>query len=511
MELSTRPRRLRSRASAYDAARVDNGPAVVLISAYLILATWIFGAVEHWSRAVLFYAAAAIFVVLFLQRPADRTPGYLAERVRRLLGFPVFWLGLLLFAFVGLQMINPDFRYVSGENSRGQYIWWLTNEGMSPREGWPTTIEAPAARGNPLTFIYRYAAGWLMVLALWLGLRSRRDWEWVLLIFTGNMVFYAVVTLLLEISGTEKVLWLREWAGGDFSGVFFYRNHGGAFLYLGLAVVWGLFLSSLTGPALRALRGAAPRVFLFLCGILVAVAAVSSVSRGAWGGTAALYVFLLCCLLLAIIFNRQARAHWDGFVLLLVPVALILLGLWVLDQERLRERFDQLMSDAQSPMDRNARYRGNLLSLEMWQARPLFGYGADTYLHAVGFHQERLRELQLSRPANRRNPEDGTFVNWVAAHNDTLQYLAELGWVGASPIFATMLFWAGWLLWHLRGLRFCDAFILFGLAALLVHSVIELIFLSGTLVVVFAILLAGTARVMRLTCLERATKRRAAP
>jgi len=457
----------------------------LLIAANLIVAGWAFGAVQPDTRFLLAALNGATFVACLL--PWGRPPGLAvlggASPLRRLLRFPVFWLGLVMVGYVLLQAFHPEFRRV--EEMRGsRLVWWLNR--LPGTAGWdgPTSILAPAREGNVWTFLARYGGAWLLVCAAWVGLSRRSSVRLVLGLLAANFALYGLVTVLAELAGNGKVLWLREWSGGDFSGAFFYRNHGGAFLYLGVAVLLAGFLELRFRhqDPLRRSRFPPEARFPFLLGaLLCAAAAILTTSRGATLTTFGLLGLLPFLFLLAGLWERPAGFWTEWLVLLLLPAGLILLTVYLAEGWQVFARLDSL----QSVTGTDARLLGMGLSLEMWQSRPLFGYGADSYQQAVALFQDRVTELGLGTTGREVNR-----LRWVAAHNDGLELLVQLGWVGALPVFASLLFWLGLFFRYLLRWTVPLLTVSAGLLLLLAHSGVELIFQSGTLLLTFSTLLA---------------------
>ena len=135
-------------------------PALCLLVLYSIVASWLFGGITLWTRYVLFGLGALPLLLLLLpvpQRSLRRSAWQnSAATLRRLLLFPPFWFGLPLFAYVILQWNNPSWTFTEMGGK-----WWISNAALDPKPDWPTSIYAPAARGNPGSFLSAsQASGW---------------------------------------------------------------------------------------------------------------------------------------------------------------------------------------------------------------------------------------------------------------------------------------------------------------------------------------------------------------
>ena len=467
------------------------------VAATLIVASWAFGGVETFTRSLILACAALSFFLALFPFPDRRRASWsevkTSRRLRALVRFPVFWFGLLLFGYVLLQWINPDFRYVAGEKA-GRSIWWLTNEGLHPRRSWPTSIEAPISRGNPLSFLQRYGAGWLLVCAIWIGFRKRHAFGLLVLVLCVNFAAYGFVALLQEINDPEKVLWLRSWEGSDFSGAFFYRNHGGAFLYLGVACLLAFHLRLFADAAESGHCGTfLPRVTVFAFAAFTGAAAILSNSRAAWGGVVVVFAAFL------LLFLWVWGAAWPGgkkrpldwIIALVLPGAALGLAVFFVGADTLLERLEQTRRSLAAGPKLGYRATGNQLSRIMFESRPLFGFGADSYGHVISLFQ---RELKAILPGGFWPTTSGMSTIWVAAHNDFLQALVELGRVGATLLVLPLLFWFSVFLRFFRRFSPPALLLLLAAAVLFCHAYVDLVFQSATLVVFFAAVLAAIGR-----------------
>jgi len=460
---------------------------IALLAFYLIAASWLFGGVTLWTRIILFCIAAVIFVVAIapVPRRQERIGAFGATKraLIRLLIFPPFWFGLLLFGYVWLQWTNPNWTYteISGK-------WWISNAGLKPNLDWPTSVYAPMDRGNPGSFLLRFGGVWLIICSAWILIRKRRDLLPILIAFAINSFFVAVVAVIQEMQQPDKVLWIYPWKGGDFSGPFFYRNHGGAFFYLSIAVCFGLslYFQRTKDPSSRK---DSPAPFFTILGLMNVGACAASGSRAGWiFGSAILITYLL--LATSVWLRRsQWRGSWVGGATVLACVV-VLIGSVIasLNRDYLEYHFQRFLR-IPAELQQSARTIGNEASFSMFEDVPVFGYGADSYNHVFSLYIDEFPALV------RKHKRSGRIrTNWVQAHNDPLQMAVELGFVGAcilalSPLFFLAVF--AFKLFHFREesiLWFVSVLFLF------VHSFAELIFQSTVLLALFAFLLLAVER-----------------
>ncbi|MGE9291190.1 MAG: O-antigen ligase family protein, partial [Puniceicoccales bacterium] len=460
---------------------------IVLIACYLIAASWLFGGVLLWTRLILFWMAAATLLVAIAPIPNRRdritAPGATGRALLRLLKFPPFWFGLLLFVYVGLQWANPSWTMTEMGGK-----WWISNVGLKPTPNWPTSIYASPERGNPESFLIRFGGVWLIICAGWILIRNRRDLMPILIAFAINSFVVAVVALIQKMDQPDKILWLYPWKGVDFSGPFFYRNHGAAFFYLSMAVCFGLALYFQRNRDFRRDKSSPGPVFIIF-GLLNTGATLSSGSRAGWiFGSAVLCVYLI---LAAGLWLRrgQWRGSWVGGVVV-ASCVMVLVGSVVAAQntDYLEYHFRRFLR-IPNELERSGRTIGNEASFQMLEDVKVFGYGADSYGHAFSLYIDDYPALV------RKHRKSGRIrTNWVQAHNDPLQMAVELGIVGASILALSPLFFL--LVFLFRFLSFREESILWFVTVLFLfaHSFVDLIFQSTVLLALFAFLLLAVER-----------------
>ena len=463
---------------------------ICLLAFYLVLASWLFGGVTLWTRQVLFAAAALPF--LFALGPApDRVLRVSAGQsvllsIRRLLAFPPFWFGIFLFGYVWLQWSNPAWTYTEIDGK-----WWISNAGLKPDPGWPTSVHAPAERGNPGSFLLRFGGVWLVICAGWILLRRRRDLLPVLIVFAINSFLVALVAIIQEMQQPDKVLWLYPWKGNDFSGPFFYRNHGGAFFYLSMAVCFGLALYFQRTKDASSGKGSPGPVFVIF-GLMNAGAVAASGSRAGWiFGCAVLLTFLF--LSLAVWLRRsQWRGSWIGGATVAACIVVLTASIVASQNREYLERHFQRFLRIPAELEHSGRTIGNEASFRMLEDVRVFGYGADSYGHVFALYIDEFPQLVRK---HRRSERIRT--NWVQAHNDPLQMAVELGVVGASLLALPVLFFLAVFLVKIH--RFREESLLWFVATLFLfaHSFAELLFQSVILLALFAFLLLSTERSLR--------------
>ena len=278
---------------------------------------------------------------------------------------------------------------------------------------------APTHTISALRIFLTYAGAYVLVIHL---IRTRAQLDRLmstLLILGGGLAFLG----LLDYLGREA--WLLRWrntpATGRLSGTFANPDHFGAWLtmliFLGIGYLLARSGPAAGGPSLRGLlrssarrEEAARRYLPFLALVIMAVALVFTLSRGAVV-SALIAVLLLLALLRALSRIRRSLALVGALL-----VATMGYAAWI--------GFDPFLTRLWHA-DYTGRWVQTLSSLPMLRSFPLLGIGLGTYQDIFVRYQPAA--LDPGR------------VYYTYAHNDLLQLVLELGVVGAVLLLA--LFW----------------------------------------------------------------------
>jgi O-antigen ligase len=252
---------------------------------------------------------------------------------------------------------------------------------------------------------------------------------------------------------------LRPVEPGRIGGFFANSNHLGAFLSV------AFFLSA--GWLCFGRGGAALKLWLAFCCVVMAVGVSLTVSRGALIGLAAGSV-VFAVLVLWMVWETRRHLFWS--LLGGGMVAGLLVGgvLWKVNEEYLRSRAERIK------MTEDIRFGIWESALAQHAESPWIGVGARSFYDGG----TRLRSARL--PAWTAEP--------LFAHNEYLQLLADYGWAGAGALALLVLAHVSngvrYLRWFVRerflssgrvismNLAFCIG-ALAALAATLVHAVFE--------------------------------------
>jgi O-antigen ligase len=245
--------------------------------------------------------------------------------------------------------------------------------------------------------LFWFAAATIAVVATQVFQNARAAVQFRLaFIFFGSAV--CVLDLLQQASRTTKYYWLIPSKFHLVFGPFAYWNNFAQFVEITLPVtLW------------QGLARRKPDIFYLTLGALQIGAVAASGSRA---GTVLVLAELIGIILIAYL-RRRNRAFLFG-----AAMAVVLSTLWVYAAGS-----DLVIRKLQQNDQLNVRRDMNRSSIEMIKARPLTGWGLDTYV-----------------PVYRAfaTYDDGTYVN--RAHNDWLQWLAEGGVFFAAPMLAILGF-----------------------------------------------------------------------
>jgi len=456
---------------------------IILIQ--LIFLPWAFGTMHVWSQWVsLGLGALSLGVALwprFYSTDLCEGPEFHLRSWPRLIRFPLFWLGLALFGYLGLQAWNPAWVW-----NRNASTWWLVRVNDIP---WlPTSIETPFERFNLWRQFMIYGVGWLTACALWIGLTRRKSLHILLGALVANACILGLVGFVHKASGEARVLWLREFPGASSFASFVYQNHAGAyfsllsFAALGLAV-WHFF------EGRKRMARSTPAALWLIAALLLVFAVVFSLSRGA---IISLTMFGLAALIAVLILRFTSSTQSTIPAIVPVLVALGVLGTvgWMarqIDFSAVYFKFEQLSklqaNDPSVLSRRLARESATQMLGDHW----VRGVGAGGFRFLF---PEYIKHKPLIY-------EKGQLF-WEHAHNDWLEIPIELGLTGVLLLAAG----AGWLAWNwFRGGGWRHPLVLMvalGAGQTLTHAVMDFPFQCPAILVTWGALLIISLRWLEL-------------
>ncbi len=430
----------------------------------LVFTSWAFGGQAPWVRQIIaIWGVGGVFLFAAACRSTDS-----ARRARFHPAVRWLWPLLLYDVLVGLSCLNPGFSeiVIAGEPS-------LVLANPNP---WLPSSARPLMA---LRELWQFNAFVLVGFNLYLGLQSRRAIRIALLLSGGNAVALAVFGTFQKLSGAAG-LWfgLVPSPNPKFFSTFIYHNHWGAFTVLNAAVCLGL-LSHLVRRTRGRELGRSPISLGVLALLLLAATIPLSASRSCTVLLGGLLAGALVHGLARVIRHRRARresavAPVVGIVLaiLLAVAAIATLGREVIAQ-RVQVTSEQLAAFAQEETlnSRLTLYRD---TWRMAEAKPWFGWGLESYAHVFRiFNSQRAAELWVWIPF------------YSEAHNDWLQSLAEVGFVGTGLLALLVLLPLRAVGWR-QVQSFLPRYLLAGCVLVLLYAWVEFPFANPAVMLTFS-------------------------
>jgi O-antigen ligase len=402
----------------------------------VVFMPWAFGSRNVWAQWIaLGLAVVAMACALAPARGAavvtesgDGVDGEGAGRAggwRRLVRFPLFWLGLVYLGFVTCQALNPAAVLVSTP------LWWRLDF-VEPIAWLPSGVDAPFARMNAWRVLVIHGAAWLAVCAAWTGLTRRGGVLMVLNLFIAGGALLGLLGILQKVTGAKEIFWCVPSPASGFHASFVYDNHAGAFLNLVVAAALGTGLWRHARGVKRMEKSTPAPLYA-----LAAIAAGCSLLTGGSRAAALLLLgYVAVALVVAVVWRLYVRGENNrvlSLVCALAAAGFVAAAALFLD---VRKAIDSAMDvlDKRDSREVEVRVTAREATWEMFEARPWTGWGAGSFRHAFPVFQQHHPLIY----------KQGRFTFfWTNAHNDHVQLLAEKGIFGAACA-ALALLWVGW-------------------------------------------------------------------
>lgn len=429
----------------------------------LVFISWAFGGQAPWVRHIIaWWGTAGLGLFLWACASRRRSPGEPAHPALRFL-WPLWLFDLVVLA----SCFNPSFREaVIGDRPSlvlAQPLPWLPSSArplLTARELW---------QFNGLV---------LSSFNLLLVLQRRRQVRLVLLLLAGNAVVLAIFGTFQKLVGSSG-LWfgLVPSPNHHFFSTFIYHNHWGTFTLLNTAVCVALLFHYHRRGGHRDIWHS-PVLLGAVATLLLALSIPLSSSRSCTVMVGLLLTGALGHFLLRVIRRRRELRQSAA-----LPVAAIILGallavavIGYLGRRVIAERA-QLTAEQLTRLSQEGTLTTRLiLYRDTWRMaaeKPWFGWGLETYAHVFPvFNTQRTFELQW-----------GT-VFYAEAHNDWLQSLAEVGFVGTTLLALLVLLPLAAVPWRRVG-SVVPRYLLAGCALLLLYAWLEFPFANPAVMLTF--------------------------
>ncbi|MDR1497643.1 MAG: O-antigen ligase family protein [Puniceicoccales bacterium] len=408
----------------------------------MLVSAGAFASVPLQAQWIVLGLAGATFLFLFFPLFEKGALKIIAQSLRTLVRFPVFWAGLLLLILMLIQGLNPSWRpRVRYQDFRMFTIPHYT--GLPTGVDTPFDLESSPGGMNAFRQMLIFGAPWLFLCALWAGVRSRRIFAgiaWTVLLGAVGLAAWGATMRL----GREKTL-LGRYTDEDtsFFATFLYQNHAGAWLSLAFAVAVALALWHWEKTAEHGVRSGPHLLCAALAGCLV-LGTICTLSFGSMLTTSILLLVVTPAAILWSLIRRGTDRNiiLGGTIVSILIAALAFVFYTTSDLSQVEAKLTHKLQRIESKTldDRAPMRRATWQMINAGDGKYLAtGWGAGSYrwVSPHFFHRE---------PEFRDHPE----MRANYAHCDWLQMLSEWGIVGFSFVALAFLGVAAWFLRNIK-------------------------------------------------------------
>lgn len=435
----------------------------VHIGALLLFISWAFGGQAPWARQIIAWWGT-IGILLF---------GFVCLKVRRAdtgkihPALRYLWPLWLYDLMVIVSCFNPGFREI--------VIVGQPSLVMGDPNPWLPSAALPHLA---LKELWQFNGLLLGCFNLFLVFRRRGQIRGILFLLAGNAVALAIFGTFQKLTGATG-LWfgLVESPNDHFFSTFIYHNHWGAFTLLNTVAALALLFHYERHSAHRDIWHS-PVLLGAMGTLLLALSVPLSTSRSSTALIGMLLAGALVHFLLRVIRRRREKLESTalpvaGVILaaLLAMAAVGYLGRDILiERTRLTaEQLDQFSQEG-TLTARLVLYRD---TWRMASEKTWFGWGLESYAHVFRvFNTQRTAESQW------------WIVFYAEAHNDWLQSLAEVGFVGTGLLALLALLPILSIKWR-RVRSVVPLYLLAGCTLLLLYAFLEFPFANPAVMLTF--------------------------
>lgn len=383
------------------------------------------GGYVPWQGLILWSAAALLMLTLLspMLPPRKGHAGRaLAQRLKRILTDPIFYLGAAFLLLLVIQWWNSG-RIRLFDMETGQWIF-----SDPPHPNLPSAI----TKGEAREMLSWFFPPWCVLLAVRCGVRNDRTAHHLVRLILLNAAALALLGITQFLSETSSLFWSFPMEGHFFAS-FGYPNHAGALFVLSTAVSLGLLLHEIMGRPGRMLRIGRTVAFSVLA-LLVLASANLCLTQAS---------ILLSWIMVTLTLAMAAKHVWHRLtpakrVNLAAGCLALALGchfiVGALGSRLLAGELTQLEGNPAEEV--RGRWAQAEAAVSVWRKNLWFGVGGWGYRYFVDDHAD-MRDGRLER--HEWENSVGMATGMANAHNDPAQFLAEFGAVGAG-LMATVVF-----------------------------------------------------------------------
>lgn len=309
---------------------------------------------------------------------------------------------------------------------------------------------------------------------------SEKTFENLLWVFLINSLILSIIGLMVKFSGSDKMLGLIQPPQGTeryFFSSFTYKNHWGCYMVLSLGVVATLFEKHRNSHFNKF------NFLFFVCIILFAFTVILSGSRSC----SIIYLLLSSVVVCRMISSYLPMSGTYYMVSVISSLSLLCLVVIFAIKSDIRNYEEMINTTRIYIFDflndkQHTRYSLSLGTWSMFLESPVYGWGLGSYEFVFNYYKSgEFRGLNL-----------GDDLHFVYAHNDILQYFAEIGISGT--ILLVLLFTTP-LFYRFKNSVTSSKWLLAVCFIVLVYSFFEFPFRTPAVSLMFTILYSAACRV----------------
>lgn len=455
---------------------------LVCIFAALTLAftAWSFGGYKNFPLHLLFLGGLGTFLASVVPLPfawsgSGQQNGN-CRNFKLLLSQPFFWASICFLSYILIQFLNPSIVQVFSEKS-----WWVESIRHPIGEKLPSSVKTSYNNMNALRIFVIHVSAFSLACGILVGIWRKQSALMILWAFVFSGTAMSFIAILQKLYDAKKMLWLFDVTNANPWGTFAYRNQAAAFLILVL-LISGLLYFFYERQQSRKFKTIVPHLLIFLFISILSGSIWLSLSRSGIILGTSLFVLFLILVLLNTFLRGVGLKFWTtlgAFSMMLFLGAIFVSKLS--DWREIRHRsanLEIIMKDIKS----YDRYLSSKATWEMFQDRPIYGWGAGSFRYIFPIYQKEYEQLWHFYD-HRKKPYGRKIYNH--AHNDLIQFLAEYGVLGCILLTCIFLSLFSYLSLIIKGSLISACLLTFGIMIIFINNFIDFIFSSPSYWVAF--------------------------